>query len=226
MIKLQNVSKIYQKDIIALENISLEIKRGEFVSIVGRSGTGKTTLVKLMIAEEKPTAGKIVICGWNLETLKKRFIPFFRRQIGVVFQDFKLLNKKTTYENVSFAMMVCGYKNREIKETVPKVLNLVGLQDKADRFPEELSGGEQQRVAIARAFVHRPKLLIADELTGDLDAIYAWEIMEILLKINRLGTTVVVATHDKDIVNRANKRVITLEEGKIIRDHKKGKYVI
>jgi len=226
VIKLKNVSKVYPKNIIALQNINLEIKKGEFVSIVGRSGMGKTTLVKLLIAEEPPTRGEINVLGWNVSKISKRKIPFYRRQIGVVFQDFKLLNKKTVYENVAFAMMVCEAKNSQIKKVVPKVLSLVGLAGKENRFPHELSGGEQQRVAIARAFIHRPKILIADELTGELDALYAWEIMQILLKINKLGTTVILSTHDKDIVNRVGKRVITLEEGKIIRDQEKGRYVI
>jgi cell division transport system ATP-binding protein len=225
-ITLKNVSKAYPKDIIALQNINLEIKKGEFVSIVGRSGTGKTTLVKLLIAEETPTRGEINVLGWNVSKIKHRKIPFYRRQVGVVFQDFKLLSKKTIYENVAFAMMVCEAGNTRIKKVVPKALSLVGLAGKENRFPHELSGGEQQRVAIARAFIHHPKILIADELTGELDALYAWEIMEILLKINKLGTTVILSTHDKDIVNRARKRVVALEEGKIIRDQEKGRYVI
>lgn len=226
IIELKNVSKAYAGDNIALQDINLSIDKGEFVSVVGRSGMGKTTLVKLLIAEEKPTKGKIKVMDWDVSNLKKRMIPEYRRKIGVVFQDFRLLDKKTVYENVAFAMMVCEEKNSEIKKVVPKVLNLVGLAGKEKNFPKELSGGEQQRVAIARAFIHQPKILIADELTGELDALYAWEIMEILLKINKLGTTVILSTHDKDIINRLNKRVVTLEEGKIIRDQKHGNYVI
>jgi len=226
IVQTKNLTKKYSKEIIALDRATMSIKQGEFVSVVGRSGTGKTTLVKLMIAEEKPTSGEIKILDWNLNKIKNREIPLFRRQIGVVFQDFKLLSRKTVYENVAFAMIVSGKTRFEIKRNVPQILDLVGLSGKADRFPRELSGGEQQRTAIARAFVHKPKLFIADEMTGELDALYAWEIMEILLKINSLGTTVVMATHDRDIVNRINKRVITLEDGKIIRDHKKGDYLL
>ncbi len=226
IVLFKNVTKKYNKDIIALDRATLSIKQGEFVSIVGRSGTGKTTLVKLMIAEEIPTCGNIRIFDWDLNKIKKREIPKFRRQIGVVFQDFKLLSRKTVYENVAFAMMVSGKTRSEIKKNVPQILDLVGLSNKAKRFPKELSGGEQQRTAIARAFVHKPKLFIADEMTGELDALYSWEIMEILLKINSLGTTIIMATHDRDIVNRINKRVITLEDGKIIRDHKRGDYLL
>lgn len=226
MIKLQNVSKIYPPDITALSNINLEIKEGEFASIVGRSGVGKTTLVKLLIGEEKPTSGKIEVLGWEVSRLRQEDISHYRRQIGVVFQDFKLLESKTAYENIAFALMVCDYLPKKIKEIVPRALALVGLGDKAKRFPKELSGGEKQRLAIARAFVHQPKILLADELTGELDALYAWEIAEILLKINKFGTTVLLSTHDRDIVNRLRKRVVTLEDGKIIRDQKVGEYLV
>jgi len=229
IIELKKISKIYDKynkEVVALDNVSFSIEKGEFVSIVGRSGTGKTTLVKLMIAEESPTAGDIKVLDWDVNKIKKRKIPEFRRQIGVVFQDFKLLTRRTVYENVAFAMLVSGESKSAIRKTVPQVLDLVGLRDKAHRFPKELSGGEQQRTAIARAFVHKPKLLLADEMTGDLDALYAWEIMEILLKINQLGTTIVIATHDRDVVNKVNKRVITLEDGRIIRDQQKGDYLL
>ncbi len=226
VIKLEDVSKVYGKESIALRDVDLKVDRGDFVSIVGRSGTGKTTLVKLMIGEEKPTVGKIWVNGWEVEKIKRNKVPFLRREIGVVFQDFKLILKKTVYENVAFALMVSDATNKRIEKIVPKVISMVGLGGKEERFPEELSGGEQQRVAIARALVHEPDILIADELTGDLDAIYAWEIMEILLNINKLGTTVLVATHDRDIVNRANKRVVTLVEGEIVRDQREGKYLV
>jgi cell division transport system ATP-binding protein len=226
IVEIKNVSKKYSKDIVALDNVNLSIEEGDFVSIVGRSGTGKTTLVKLMIAEEQPTEGNVRIFNWDLSKIRKRQTPQFRRRIGVVFQDFKLLSRKTVYENVAFAMMVSGKSRLEIKKTVPQILELVGLKDKARNFPQELSGGEQQRTAIARAFVHQPKLFIADEMTGELDVLYAWEIMEILLKINKLGTTVILATHDRDIVNRVNRRVVTLEGGKIIRDQKQGDYLL
>lgn len=226
MINLTNVTKNYPKEVIALDNISLEIKKGEFVSIVGQSGSGKSTLIRLLIAEEKPSAGKIVVNNWNVELIKRRHIPFFRRQIGVAFQDFKLLPKKTVYENVAFAMMVSGKPNHEIKQTVPQMLNLVGLSSKKNNFPLELSGGEQQRTAIARSLIHEPKLLLADEPTGNLDAISSWEIIELLLKINKMGTTVLMATHNREIVNRIKKRVITLDKGKIVRDQKIGGYTI
>lgn len=226
VIELKNISKVYGSDIVALQDVDLEIKKGEFVSVVGRSGTGKTTLVKLLIAEQKATRGEINVLGWDLKKIRKSKISEFRRQIGVVFQDFRLLDKKTIYENVAFAMMVCEEKNSLIKKVVPEVLSLVGLAGKEKAFPYELSGGEQQRVAIARAFIHHPEILIADELTGELDALYAWEIMEILLKINKLGTTIFLSTHDRDIVNRLKRRVITLEEGRILRDRVKGDYML
>lgn len=226
IVTLKNISKVYNGEVTALRNTSFEVKEKEFVSIVGRSGSGKSTLIKLIIGEERPTEGELIVNGWDLNTIKNNKIPYFRRNVGVVFQDFKLLQQKTVAENIAFALMVLGKPRPEIHEKVPKVLSLVGLSGKGIRFPRELSGGEQQRVAIARAVVHEPKLLIADELTGDLDAIYAWEIMEILLKINQLGTTVLIATHDRDIVNRLQRRVVTLEDGTIIRDHKKGRYVI
>lgn len=226
MIKLTNIFKHYPPNILALSNINLEIKEGEFISIVGRSGVGKTTLVKLLIAEERPTSGKIEVLGWEVSQLRKRDIPYYRRQIGVVFQDFKLLESKTAYENVAFALMVCDAPSGKIKKTTRQALALVGLGDKEERFPKEMSGGERQRLAIARAFVHRPKVLLADELTGELDALYAWEIVEILIKINQLGATVLLSTHDRDIVNRLRRRVVTLEEGKIIRDQKIGTYLI
>lgn len=226
MIKLENVSRVYNDNVKAVHDLNLSIKEKEFVSVVGRSGSGKTTLIKLLIGEEKATSGTVEVNGWELNKIKRKKIPYFRRNIGVVFQDFKLLQKKTVAENIAFALVVLGRPKQEINDKVPKVLSLVGLSGKGSRFPHELSGGEQQRVAIARAVVSEPKLLIADELTGDLDAIYSWEIMEILLKVNKFGTTVVIATHDRDIVNRLQKRVVTLEDGNIIRDQKKGRYVI
>lgn len=229
IVEFTNVSKVYDKyrqEVVALEDVNFKVDQGEFVSIVGRSGTGKSTIVKLMIAEEKPSRGEVKVLGWNLNKIKDRQVPEFRRQLGVVFQDYKLLTRKTVYENVAYAMLVSGQSRAKIKKTVPRVLDLVGLKDKGQRFPKELSGGEQQRTAIARALVHRPELLVADEMTGELDVLYAWEIMEILLKINQMGTTVIIATHDRDIVNKINKRVVTLEEGKIIRDQKQGDYLL
>lgn len=225
-VKLTNVSKIYPKNIAALSNINLEVREGEFVSIVGRSGVGKTTLVKLMVGEDRPSSGRVEVLGWEISNLSKREMPYYRRQIGVVFQDFKLLEKKTAYENVAFTQEVCDTPTKKIKEDVPRALALVGLAGKEKRYPIELSGGEKQRLAIARSFVHHPRLLIADELTGELDALYAWEIAMILVKINQLGATVILSTHDRDIVNRLRRRVVTLEDGRIIRDQRVGEYLI
>ncbi len=224
MIKLHNVSKHYSHDSIALNNITLFVESGEFVSIVGQSGTGKTTLVRLLIAEERPTSGKIEVGGWDVTRIPQRHIPFLRRQVGVIFQDFKLLPQKTVYENVSFALQVSGTPHRRIKEVVPRVLEVVGLGKKRDRYPHQLSGGEQQRVVIARALVHRPKILVADEPTGNLDSVNTEEIIEILKKINEFGTTILLVTHNREVVNRLKRRVVTLHGGKIIADEKVGKY--
>lgn len=226
MIKYQNVTKNYGKDVVALNKISLQIKPGEFVSIVGQSGTGKTTIVKTLIGEEKIDKGKITVGGWDITNLGQGDVHVLRRQIGVIFQDFKLLEKKTIFENVAFAMEVCGEKYRKIRKIVPHVLKIVGLHDKMNRYPKEISGGEQQRVAIARALVHRPKILLADEPTGNLDTLNTAEIIELLLRINKFGTTIVLVTHDKDVVNRLRKRVITIDGGMIIGDQVIGKYVL
>ncbi len=226
MIKLSNVSKIYRPKTTALKEVSLHIKPGEFVSIVGQSGSGKTTLAKLLFAEEAPTAGSVVIGDWDISRISGRDIPVLRRQIGVVFQDFKLLGRKTVEENVAFALQVAGEPGKRIKEVVPQVLKIVGLSDKAHRYPRQLSGGEQQRVSIARALVHRPKIILADEPTGNLDTIHSHEIIQLLKKINEFGTTVVLVTHDRDIVNALKKRVITIQDGEIISDVKHGKYVL
>jgi cell division transport system ATP-binding protein len=224
MIRLQGVSKQYTKDSVGLNNVDLFIDAGEFVSIVGQSGTGKTTLIKLLIAEEKPTAGNIEIGGWNISNIHDRDVPLLRRQIGVIFQDFKLLSKKTVRENVAFALQVAGEPHKRIRDIVPKVLDIVGLGHKMDRYPHQLSGGEQQRVVIARSLVHRPKIIVADEPTGNLDAINTQEIIDILKKINEFGTTIVLVTHNKDIVNQLRKRVVVLDQGRIISDEAKGKY--
>lgn len=224
MITFKGVSKHYTKDSVGLDDIDLHIEPGEFVSVVGQSGTGKTTLVKLLIAEERPSEGDIEIGGWNITDIPYRDVPLLRRQIGVIFQDFKLLPKKTVAENVGFALEVAGEKRSRIDHIVPKVLDVVGLGHKKHRYPHQLSGGEQQRVAIARSLVHRPKILVADEPTGNLDTINTHEIIEILKKINEFGTTVVLVTHNREIVNHLKKRVITLEDGKIVSDAKKGKY--
>lgn len=226
MIRLDNVSKTYKPNIKALDHINLAIKPGEFVSLVGQSGTGKTTLVRCLIGEEQPTEGTIKIGDWDITTIGKREIPYLRRQIAVIFQDFKLLPKKTLAENVAFALEVAGKSNKKIKELVPKVMGIVGLGQKMKRYPNEVSGGEQQRAAIARALVYQPKVLLADEPTGNLDSINAQEIIDLLLKINEFGTTVLLVTHNKDIVNRLKRRVVTLHDGKIISDQAVGKYVI
>ena len=224
MITFKNVSKIYPPNVVGVEGVSLHIEPGEFVSIVGQSGTGKSTLAKLLFAEERPTRGKIEIGGWDITSIRERDVPTLRRQIGVVFQDFKLLQKKTVYENVAFALQVASVRPKRIREVVPLVLNIVNLHDKAMRYPNQLSGGEQQRVAIARSLVHQPKVLIADEPTGNLDTLNAREIMDLLAKINEFGTTVVLVTHDREMVNRLKRRVITLDAGKISSDIEEGRY--
>ncbi len=226
MITLKNVSKHYSRDSIGLHEVSLHIEPGEFVSIVGQSGTGKTTLVKMLIAEERPTAGFIEIGGWDITKISLHDIPLLRRQIGVIFQDFKLLPKRTVLENVSFALEVAGEKRKRIKQIVPRVLEIVGLAHKVDRYPHQLSGGEQQRVAIARSLVHRPKILVADEPTGNLDSINTQEIIEILKKINEFGTTIMLVTHNREIVNQLKRRVVVLHDGRVVSDEREGRYRI
>ena len=228
MISFRNIKKIYAggANTVALDEISFDIAKGEFVSIVGHSGAGKSTLLKLVTAEEKPTAGEIFFNGEDIAKLSPKQYPYHRRRIGTIFQDFKLLPKKTVFENVAFALEVSGYPNKEIQKSVPQILEIVGLSNKMENYPNEISGGEQQRTAIARALVHRPALIIADEPTGNLDPISALGIIQLLLKINKLGTTVILATHDKDVVNNIKRRVITLDQGRIIRDHSKGRYAI
>lgn len=224
MIRLKGVTKLYSRDSVGLRDINLHIEAGEFVSIVGQSGTGKSTLVKILIAEERPTDGQITIGDWDITDIDATEIPFLRRQIGVIFQDFKLLRKKTIFENVSFALEVAGESGERIRRVVPQVLDVVGLADKFRRYPDQLSGGEQQRVAIARSLVHRPKIMIADEPTGNLDSLNTVEIIEILKKINEFGTTVLLATHNREIVNDLRRRVITLRAGEIVSDEREGKY--
>lgn len=226
MIKFDGVSKVYKDKFVALENINFEIKKGEFVSIVGQSGAGKSTILKLIYAEEAPTTGQVFFHDHPLDGISRRKLPKHRRNIGTVFQDFKLLPHKTAFENVAYALEVCGISKVEILEDVPQILEIVGLGNRQDKFPHELSGGEQQRVALARALIHKPYIIIADEPTGNLDPTASLEILQLLLRINKLGTTVILASHDRDIVNKAAKRVIVLEKGKIVCDDLKGKYKI
>lgn len=224
LILLSNVSKVYPNGSTALDDISFFIERGEFVFIVGPSGSGKSTLIKLLMHEEVATSGQVIINNDDVAALKRREIPYLRRSMGVVFQDFRLLPKKTVFENVAFAMDIIGASRKEIRKQVPNVLSLVGLAHKAKSYPDELSGGEQQRVALARALVNNPAFLIADEPTGNLNPKAAMEIMELLDDINKRGTTVIMATHAKDIVDRMKKRVIAIEDGKIARDETRGGY--
>ena len=218
MIKLEHVSKSYSAGIPALNDISLNIEEGEFVFIVGNSGSGKSTLIKLLLKELEPTKGVITINNRNLNAIRRKQIPKYRRNVGVVFQDFRLLPKKTVYENVAFAMEIIHQPKKLIKKYVPQVLSMVGIASKANKYPDELSAGEQQRVAIARAIVNRPRILIADEPTGNLDPDTAWEIMQLLDQINKRGTTILMVTHAKDIVDKMGKRVIAIEKGRIVRD--------
>lgn len=225
MIELREVTKEYSKGIAALNGISLKIEPGEFVFIVGDSGSGKSTLIRLLMKELEPTSGKIQVMGKNLGNLKHKEIPYYRRKIGVVFQDFRLLKDRNVYENVAFALRVTETATRIIKKKVPAALSLVGLAQKYKSFPKELSGGEQQRVCIARAIVNEPKLLICDEPTGNLDPQTSKEIMDVIANINKeLKTTVVMATHDKEIVNRMKKRVLVINNGMLVGDYKKGTY--
>lgn len=224
MIQMNKVIKKYPNGVVAVNGISINIKPGEFVYVVGSSGAGKSTFIKLMYREEKATAGEVMVGGINLTTLKPSRVPHLRRQLGVVFQDFKLLPRLTVYENVAFAMEVIEEEPKKIRERVMEVLELVGLKHKVRMLPTELSGGEQQRVAIARAIVNRPKVLIADEPTGNLDPETSWGIMDLFEEINRQGTTIVMATHNRDIVNTVRRRVIAIEGGMIVRDEYGGDY--
>jgi cell division transport system ATP-binding protein len=225
MILLDRVTKSYSKDMApALDRISLHVEPKEFVIVVGQSGAGKTTLLRLLTREERPSSGKIIIGGIDYDKLKDKDIPLLRRKIGVVFQDFKLLPNKTVFENVAFALEIVGISNREIRHTVPKVLDIVNLKGKEKRMPLELSGGERQRVAIARAIVRQPKILIADEPTGNLDPKHAWDVIKVLEKVNKYGTTVLLTTHNQDIVNKLKRRVVTIEHGKVASDRANATY--
>lgn len=226
MIRFNNVTKIYSPDTVVLQNVSFEIKEGEFISIVGKSGAGKTTLVRLILGLEVPTSGEIYFKGVNLSEADPATIQEIRRKIGCVYQDYKLLSKKTVYENVAYIMQVEGKENQKIESEAPKVLQVIGLKEKINNFPSELSGGEQQRLAVARALVNHPDIIIADEPTGNLDPYNTYEVISLLQKINQVGRTVILATHDREIINKLGKRVVTLENGKILRDEAAGKFII
>ncbi|MCF7906403.1 ATP-binding cassette domain-containing protein [Patescibacteria group bacterium] len=226
MIKFKNINKTYQYKDLVLKDINLVIESGEYICIIGRSGAGKTTLVKLLTAEEKPNSGQIIIDGWDITKIKKREIPSLRRQVGVIFQDFRLLSRKTARENISFACEICGDYGSNMKDKVDKLLKIVGLSDKGNNYPDELSGGEKQRVAIARALAFNPTILVADEPTGNLDSINTTGILMLLDDINKMGTTVILITHDESVVSKIDKRTILMEKGQIIREEEKGKYII
>ena len=218
IIKFQQVTKIYPPRSIALKDINLEIEKGEVVTLVGRSGAGKTTLIKLLIGEEKPTKGKVYFENYLINRADYRLLSKVRQKVGVVFQDYKLLPDKTAYENVAYVLMVIGASDAEIKRDVPRVLSIVNLEGKASFYPSQLSGGEKQRLAIARALIHQPEVIVADEPSGNLDSYNTWDILEILERIHQLGTTIIVATHDQEVIRRMNGRVVTLKQGKIIGD--------
>jgi len=229
MIIFQGVSKVYKSDdheLSALDNISFKINPKEFVSLVGKSGAGKSTIIKLLTGEEKPTKGRIIFGSYDVTRMKTNELYQMRRHIGTIFQDFKLLPEKTAFENVAFALEASGRPEGEINELVPKALDMVGLATKTNSFPREMSGGEKQRVAIARAMINNPDVVIADEPTGNLDPINSSDIVKLLLKINELGTTIILATHNKDVINNLNKRVVSLDMGQIIRDEEEGKYIL
>ena len=224
MIRLIDVEKTYENGTKALKGVSLRIDDGEFVFLVGPSGSGKSTILKLLTAEVAPTDGRLMVNGYNLNTIRPAQVPHLRRTLGVVFQDFRLIEKKTVYENMAFVMRAIGASSREVRKRIPYVLELVGLDNKADRYPKQLSGGEQQRVAIARALVNNPNMIIADEPTGNLDPKRSLEIMMLLERINELGTTVLVVTHEKELVNRFAKRVVFIENGRLVSDQQGGFY--
>ena len=224
LIRLKNINKIYKNGVTAIHDLSLNIKKGEFVFIIGKTGCGKSTLIKMLYREEKPTKGKILVGGIDVAKLRNRKVYKIRRKIGIVFQDYQLLPKYTAYENVAFALEVLGLPKSETHKKVVKVLDLVGLKNKAKHYPDQLSGGEQQRVAIARAIVNGPKLLICDEPTGNLDPKTSMEVMDVLSAINKLGTTILMVTHDIEIVNKMKKRVIVLDSGRILKDYQEGEY--
>ncbi len=231
MISIENITKIYPshssgESTIALDNVSFKIEGKEFVSIVGKSGAGKTTLFKLILAEEEPTNGEIFFDGQNIHQIKKSQLPLLRQRIGTVFQDYKLFPLKTTYENIAYVMEVMGVSEKQIRRDVPQILEIVGLTEKAYNFPKELSGGEKQRVAIARALIHRPDVILADEPTGNLDPYHTIDIIRLLVKIYELGTTVILSTHDKEVINNLGKRVVSLDQGRVVRDEERGRFIL
>jgi len=226
MIRFKNVTKIYSPGSIILQDVSFEIEKGEFVSIVGKSGAGKTTLIRLLLGFEMPTSGSVYFQNVNMSETSAQDLQKMRRKIGSIFQDYRLFPTKTVYENVAYILEVEGKENREIDREVPKILDLIGLSEKMNNFPNELSGGEQQRLAIARALVSHPDVIVADEPTGNLDPYNTYEVISLLEKINKAGKTVILSTHDREIINKLGKRVITIENGRIIRDEKKGRFII
>ena len=227
MIQYRNVYTIYDNKFEAINGVDLHIKNGEFVSLIGPNGAGKSTLLRLLTKEIQPSQGDVLVEGINIAEVPDRDLPVLRRKVGTIFQDFKLLGNKTAFENVAFALEVCGASNQEIEDDVPKVLHIVGLANKMDNFPNQLSGGERQRVAIARALIHRPTILLADEPTGNLDLVNSYDVVKLLSKINELGTTVILATHNREVVNSIGRRVVSMENGKIVRDQiAEGKYII
>ena len=227
MIRFENVTKQYGKDIPAVEDISFNVAKGEFVSLVGHSGAGKSTLLKLLIVEDRPSSGEVFLDDVNVNKVSPAQLPKIRRKVGAIFQDFRLLPDRNAWENIAFALEVSGASSKDINSIVSQVLKLVGLEDKAKKFPKQLSGGEKQRVAIARALVHNPDVIVADEPTGNLDPVTSWDIIRLLARINELGgTSILLATHDREIVNALERRVITLDHGRLIRDEIKGRYVL
>lgn len=226
MIKLEKVTKIFEPDVIALQDIAFEVQKGEFICVVGKSGAGKTTLINLILGLEKPTQGEVFLDGQNINMISHSDLQKVRRKIGGIHQDYKLLSGKTVFENVSYIMEVESKSREDIELEVPKVLEIVGLLEKQDRFPNELSGGEQQRLAVARALINDPEIILADEPTGNLDPYNSYEVIALLEKMNQVGKTIILASHDKEIINKLHKRTITLENGKIIRDEQEGRYII
>lgn len=226
MIQFEKVSKIYPPSSVALKDVSFKITQGEFVSLVGKSGAGKSTLLELFLREEFPSEGRVLFQGDDIHQIKDSLLPEFRRKVGAVFQDFKLLRNKSAYENVAYVMEVMGANEEDIVRDVSEVLEIVGLLDRAHHYPAQLSGGEKQRVAIARALIHRPDVIIADEPTGNLDPYHTKDIIGLLVKINELGTTIILATHNKEVINRLGRRVLTLEGGALMRDEERGKFMI